>query len=100
MDDQFKRSLDLLKQLDINSHSCRPYLKCRSMPNSLRISSPQTKFEEPSMITLNKRCLAVLQNKLPMKKKDLKRFTIPCMIGNLVNEKALVDLGASINVMQ
>ena len=52
------------------------------------------------MITLNKGCFIVLQNKLSMKKKDLGRFTIPCMIGNLVNEKALVDLGASINVMQ
>ncbi|XP_039138804.1 uncharacterized protein LOC120276139 [Dioscorea cayenensis subsp. rotundata] len=33
------------------------------------------------------------------KMKDPRSFTIPCMIGELVNEKALAYLGASINVM-
>ena len=31
--------------------------------------------------------------------KDLGSFTVPCMIGDLVNEKALAYLSASINVM-
>ncbi|XP_062151973.1 uncharacterized protein LOC133860367 [Alnus glutinosa] len=42
---------------------------------------------------------AVIQRKLPAKCKDLGMFTIPCTIGNMRYEKAMTDLGASINVM-
>ena len=42
---------------------------------------------------------AVFQKKLPPKCKDPGMFTIPCKIGNLKFDKALIDLGASINVM-
>ena len=40
-----------------------------------------------------------LQNKLPSKFKDLGSFTIPYIRGNFYFEKALCDLGASINLM-
>ncbi|KAH9782757.1 hypothetical protein KPL71_009045 [Citrus sinensis] len=42
---------------------------------------------------------AVLQKKLPPKCKDPGMFTIPCKIGSVRVEKAMLDLGASINVM-
>nr|XP_027124163.1 uncharacterized protein LOC113740845 [Coffea arabica] len=42
---------------------------------------------------------AVLQKKLPPKCKDPGMFTVPCKIGNIKIEKAMLDLGASINVM-
>ncbi|XP_074327475.1 uncharacterized protein LOC141665386 [Apium graveolens] len=42
---------------------------------------------------------AILQGKLPTKCKDPRSFTIPCTIGNSKFENALLDLGASINVM-
>lgn len=42
---------------------------------------------------------AVLQGKLPMKEKDPGMFTIPFKIGNVGIEHAMVDLGASINLM-
>nr|XP_023926601.1 uncharacterized protein LOC112038020 [Quercus suber] len=42
---------------------------------------------------------AVIQRKLPAKCKDPGMFTIPCTIGNTQLEKAMLDLGASINVM-
>ncbi|CAN6695191.1 unnamed protein product [Malus baccata var. baccata] len=41
----------------------------------------------------------VLQRKLPPKCKDPGSFTIPCVIGNTKFEHAMLDLGASINVM-
>ena len=41
----------------------------------------------------------VLQRKLPQKCKDSGTFTIPCIIGRTRFEKAMLDLGASINVM-
>ncbi|CAN6700814.1 unnamed protein product [Malus baccata var. baccata] len=42
---------------------------------------------------------AILQRKLPPKCKDPGSFTIPCVIGNSMFEYAVLDLGASINVM-
>ncbi|KAL0282296.1 UNVERIFIED_CONTAM: hypothetical protein Sangu_2485800 [Sesamum angustifolium] len=42
---------------------------------------------------------AILQRKLPPKCKDPGMFSIPCKIGNIGIEKAMCDLGASINVM-
>ena len=41
----------------------------------------------------------IIQRKLPAKCKDPSMFTIPCTIGNTQLEKAMIDLGASINVM-
>ena len=40
-----------------------------------------------------------MQNKLPKKLKDLGSFTFPYLISNLLIEKALADLRASINLM-
>ena len=42
---------------------------------------------------------AIIQRKLPAKYKDPDMFTIPCTIGNIRHEKAMLDLEASINVM-
>ena len=44
-------------------------------------------------------CSAILQKKLPPKLKDPGSFTIPCTIGNTRFAKAMLDLGASINVI-
>ncbi|CAL9025932.1 unnamed protein product [Prunus brigantina] len=42
---------------------------------------------------------AVLQRKLPPKLKDPGSFSIPCIVGDCKFQKALLDLGASINLM-
>ncbi|XP_026424454.1 uncharacterized protein LOC113320771 [Papaver somniferum] len=42
---------------------------------------------------------AYLQKKLPPKLKDPGSFTIPCTIGTTRSDRALLDLGATINVM-
>ncbi|XP_010243912.1 PREDICTED: uncharacterized protein LOC104587856 [Nelumbo nucifera] len=51
------------------------------------------------MVKLNEECSAILQNKLPPKLKDPESFSISCTIENAKFEKALCDLGASINLM-
>ena len=50
-------------------------------------------------MNLTEECSAILQRKLPHKLKDLDNFIIPCKIGNSIFERALCDLGASINLM-
>ena len=42
---------------------------------------------------------AMIQKILPPKHKDLESVTIPCSIGEVIVGKALIDLGASINLM-
>ncbi|CAJ2672467.1 unnamed protein product [Trifolium pratense] len=61
-----------------------------------------TKKRKPlddEMVSMTEECSALIQRKLPQKKKDPGSFTIPCSIGTLTIEKALCDLGASINLM-
>ncbi|XP_016732546.1 uncharacterized protein [Gossypium hirsutum] len=57
------------------------------------------KLEELSTVELNEECLAIIHNKLHAKLKDPEIFAIPCFIGSLSIEKALVDLSANINLM-
>ncbi|CAN6687775.1 unnamed protein product [Malus baccata var. baccata] len=51
------------------------------------------------VVKVSENVSAILQRKLPPKCKDPGSFTIPCVIGNTRFESAMLDLGASINVM-
>ncbi|TYI87516.1 hypothetical protein E1A91_D04G141000v1, partial [Gossypium mustelinum] len=50
-------------------------------------------------ISLGENVSAVFQKKLPIKCKDPGMFLIPCKIGDLKLDRAMLDLGASINVI-
>ncbi|KAK3228817.1 hypothetical protein Dsin_000698 [Dipteronia sinensis] len=54
---------------------------------------------EKETVALNEEVSAVLLRKLPQKLKDPGSFTILCIIETQRFEKALLDLGASINLM-
>ncbi|XP_039143931.1 uncharacterized protein LOC120281057 [Dioscorea cayenensis subsp. rotundata] len=56
-------------------------------------------LEEVSTITLRKECSTIISNRIPRKEKDQGGFIIPCTIGGILDEKALSNLGASINLM-
>ncbi|XP_039118011.1 uncharacterized protein LOC120253862 [Dioscorea cayenensis subsp. rotundata] len=57
------------------------------------------KLEELEIVALPRNCSAMIQTKLPKKLIDPGSFIIPCMIGEGMQQKALADSGASINVM-
>ncbi|XP_048228932.1 uncharacterized protein LOC125369797 [Ricinus communis] len=57
------------------------------------------KLEDLGLVILNAECSAVFQSKIPVKRRDLGSFTIPCLIGDKLKLLALADLGASINLM-
>ena len=57
------------------------------------------KLEDFETVKLKEECSAILLNKIPQKLKDPESFTIPCTIGSINFDKALCDLGASINLM-
>ncbi|XP_065631678.1 uncharacterized protein LOC136068451 [Quercus suber] len=63
------------------------------------IISKKWKLEEHEIVMLTEESSAILQKKLPPKLKDPGSFTIPCTIGKSYFDRALCDLGASINLM-
>ena len=63
------------------------------------ILSQKRRLSNFETVNLSKECSAILQRKLPQKLKNPDSFTIPCTIGNAIFERALCDLGASINLI-
>ncbi|KAI3463774.1 hypothetical protein Pfo_020437 [Paulownia fortunei] len=87
IDSQFAKFLEIFKKIHINI----PFADAlEQMPN-------YAKFMKDVMS--RKRQLCYLQKKLPQKLKDPGSFTILCTIGGSFFDKALCDLGTSINLM-
>ncbi|XP_027082446.1 uncharacterized protein [Coffea arabica] len=63
------------------------------------LCTTKKKLKGNEKVHLGENISVVLQRKLPPKCKDPGMFTVPCNIGNIRIEKAMLDLGASINVM-
>jgi len=57
------------------------------------------KYIHQENIVVEGNCSAMIQKILPPKHKDSGSVTIPCSIGEVTVGKALIDLGASINLM-
>jgi len=57
------------------------------------------KYIHNENIMVESNCSVVIQRILPPKYKDPGSVTIPCLIGVVLVGKALIDLGASINLM-
>ena len=73
------------------------------MPNYAKfmkeVMAKKRKLEDYETVKLTEECSAILRRKLPQKVKDPGSFTIPCTIGDSNFERALCDLGVSINLM-
>ncbi|CAN6588637.1 unnamed protein product [Malus baccata var. baccata] len=63
------------------------------------VCTKKKKLVDFEKVILTEQCSAVLLHKLPPKKQDPGSFTISCTIGNSHFKRALIDLGASINLM-
>ena len=92
--------MDVFKKLHINI----PFADAlEQMPSYVKfmkgILSQKRRLADFETVNLIEECSAILQRKLPHKLKDPGSFTIPCTIGNAIFERALCDLGASINLM-
>ncbi|KAM2157044.1 hypothetical protein ACFX1R_042662 [Malus domestica] len=79
--------LDAIKQIP-------KYAKCLK-----KLCTTKKRVWEKEVVHVSENVSTMLQRKLPPKCKDLGSFTIPCVIGNTRFEHAMLDLGASINVM-
>ena len=59
----------------------------------------KNRYIHSDTIVVEGKCSAIIQRILPPKHKDPGSVTILCSIGEVVVGKALIDLGASINLM-
>ena len=92
--------MEVFKKLHINI----PFVDAlEQMPSYVKfmkdILSQKRRLADSETVNLTEECSAILQRKLPQKLKDPGSFIIPCAIGNAIFERALCDLGASINLM-
>ncbi|XP_016195498.1 uncharacterized protein LOC107636509 [Arachis ipaensis] len=71
-----------------------PYMACLKS-----VFSEKKALRGDETVVLTKECSALVQKKLPLKLPDPGSFVIPCTIGTITFEKALCDLGSSINLM-
>ncbi|XP_062089538.1 uncharacterized protein LOC133796074 [Humulus lupulus] len=99
-DGQFRKFLDVLKQLHINI----PLVEAlEQMPNYVKflkdILTKKRRLGEFETVALTEGCSAMLKSKIPPKLKDPGSFTIPCSIRGRDVGRTLCDLGASINLM-
>ncbi|XP_039119867.1 uncharacterized protein LOC120256192 [Dioscorea cayenensis subsp. rotundata] len=99
-DAQYKKFHNMFKQLHINI----PLVEALAgMPKYAKfmkdLLTNKRKLEELETVALPKNCSAMIQKKITKKLTDPGSFIIPCMIGEDMQEKALADSGASINVM-
>ena len=100
LDKMFTKFMEVFKKLHINI----PFADAlEQMPSYVKfmkdILSQKRRLADFETVNLTEECSAILQRKLPQKLKDPGSFTIPCTIGNAIFERALCDLGASINLM-
>ena len=91
--------MDIFKRLQINI----PFVEAmEQMPTYAKfmkeLLTENRRFYEEKL-ELEAGCSAIIQKSLPQKSKDPRSFTIPVTIGALPVGKALLDLGASINLM-
>nr|KYP46004.1 hypothetical protein KK1_032388 [Cajanus cajan] len=97
---QFLRFLDIIKKLQINI----PFTEAmEQMPTYARfmkeLLTTKRKVLEEETMELEAGCSAIIQKSLPQKSRDPGSFTLPVSISNLSVGKALLDLGANINLM-
>ncbi|RYQ91169.1 hypothetical protein Ahy_B09g097072 [Arachis hypogaea] len=96
----YSRFLDLFTSLHVNI----PFIKTiQQMPAYIKYMKEllprKSSLKGGQTIVINKECSALIQPQLPTKRKDPGSFHVLCAIGETIFDKALCDLGASINLM-
>ena len=97
---QLKNFIQTLAKVQINLPLLEAIKKIPFYAKFLKdVCTKKKKLVETEKIVLTEQCSAFLLHKLPPKKKDPGSFTISCTIGNSDFKSALIDLGASVNLM-
>ncbi|XP_026446644.1 uncharacterized protein LOC113347247 [Papaver somniferum] len=97
---QYNEILDMFKRVNINI----PFLEAiRQIPTYAKflkdLCTQKRKLHVHKRAFLTEQVSFIIQNKIPIKFRDPGCPTITCTIGDHVVEKALLDLGASVNLL-
>ena len=99
-EEQEKEILETFRKVEINIPLLDAIKQVPRYAKFLKeLCTSKKKLRGDEKISVGENVSAVIQRKLPPKCKDPGTFTIPCVIGKTKFEHALLDLGASINVM-
>ncbi|KAM2067362.1 hypothetical protein ACFX1T_043701 [Malus domestica] len=99
-DESVKDILDTFRKVQVNIPLLDAIKQVRKYAKFLKeLCTTRKRASNKEVVRVSENVSAVLQRKLPHKCKDPGSFTIPCVIGNTRFESAILDLGASINVM-
>ncbi|CAN6583764.1 unnamed protein product [Malus baccata var. baccata] len=99
-DESDKDILDTFRKVQVNIPLLDAIKQVPKYAKFLKeLCTTRKRASNKEVVRVSENVSAVLQRKLPPKCKDPGSFTIPCVIGNTRFESAMLDLGASINVM-
>jgi hypothetical protein len=97
---QFVEILEVFKQVQINIPFLNAIQQVPAYANFLKdLVTIKRKTNVPKKAYLTEQVSSILQCKLPIKYKDPECLTIACMIGKSQVNRALLDLGASVNLL-
>ncbi|GJT10727.1 reverse transcriptase domain-containing protein [Tanacetum coccineum] len=100
MEAQYGKFLDMIRAIRINVPLVDVLTGMTNYGKFLKeLVSNKHKLEQISSTFLNDESFAVIQNKVPPKLGDPRNFLILCNFSKSFSYNALVDLGASINLM-
>lgn len=95
-----KKFMEMLTALQVNIPFCDALEQIPGYAKFMKeLLNGKCKLKDDENVALAEEYSAMIQCKLPPKLTDPCRFTIPIFIGTLKIDKALCDLGASINLM-
>ncbi|CAN6579327.1 unnamed protein product [Malus baccata var. baccata] len=99
-EEEEKDVLETFRKVQVNIPLLDAIKQIPKYANCLKkLCTTRKRFREKEVVQVSENVSAIIQRKLPPKCKDPGSFTIPCVIGNTRFKSAMLDLGASINVM-
>ncbi|XP_016192312.1 uncharacterized protein LOC107633188 [Arachis ipaensis] len=99
-DQQFPKFLEVFKKLEINIPLAEALEQMPLYEKFLKeLINKKRSWNVKETVILTQECSAIIQRGLPPKLKDPGSFILSCTIGNRTLDKALCDLGSSINLM-
>ncbi|CAN6716287.1 unnamed protein product [Malus baccata var. baccata] len=99
-DEEEKDILEMFRKVHVNIPLLNAIKQIPKYAKFLKkLCTTRKRIREKEVVHVSENVSALLQRKLPPKCKDPGSFTIPCVIGNTRFDHAMLDLGASINVM-
>ncbi|XP_024178533.1 uncharacterized protein LOC112184501 [Rosa chinensis] len=99
-DESEKAILEVFKKVQINIPLLDALKQAPKYAKFLKeLCTTRRHIHEKEVVKVGANVSALIDRKLPPKCKDPGSFTVPCVIGNIRFDNAMLDLGASINVM-